>query len=593
MRVGGTGGLSRRQRPCVRGLHLGALILALALIAVACSSDETTETTVGPGSSTTVGPGSSTTVGPGSSTTVVSDVRNPGVLVHAWGGEPETFDPARAEAGNYGDNVVIQVYEFLVDFAPGENQVSPSLAAEVPTQENGLISADGLVYTFPIRQGVKFHDGTDLTAEDVKYSWDRVITMNLPEGQASTLTDVIASTRVVDDYTFEVTLQEPAGWFLSSIVYSTPAAIVSQDAVEANGGVVAGEPNEWMDTHEAGTGPHMLVSWARNEQLVFERFVDYWGEPAALDVRVAVVPDISGVILGLRAGDWDLIEPQPEYVEEVQADPAICVNETGFLNEPLHAAFNLNIAEGTLPAGDTIPTDFFWDKRVRQAFNYAFDYDAYIEGGLSGHGGPATYLPPGIVGYDPDMPIYTQDLARAEELFREAGWWDEGFTLSVLVESGSPTFVNLALILKDSLETLNPSFVITVYQVSESQFDEAHGMTPFEYAMWVKNADPFHDASFYMGTYFHPDGEWGQRMGFRNGYENPDQIADLIDRAAASTDPNERTALYDQVVPLLFDDPMWVWGANERNLQIYQCWVENFSFNPNWTFIRWRFLDKG
>jgi peptide/nickel transport system substrate-binding protein len=546
-----------------RSLPLTALILVAGLLGASCS-------------------------GSGSGSESRGD---PKVLVSQWGGEPETLDPARAEAGNYGDNVIIQVYEFLVDIGPDGPEPIPMLATDVPTQENGLVSEDGLTYTFPIREGVVFHDGSELTAEDVKYSWDRVVEMDMPEGQADTLTQIISETRVVDEFTFEATLKAPAAWFLSSVVNSTPAAIVSSEAVEENGGITPGEPNEFMETNMVGTGPHRLVSWERNEQLEFEVFEDYWGEPAALPVRIEVVTESSAVLLGLRAGDFDLIEPQPQYVETLRSDDNVCIDESDFLLEPLHLAFNLNIPVDRLPGEDTIPGDFFHDVRVRQAFNYAFDYGAYMQA-LAGLAEKATYLPPGLLGYDPNGPKYSQDLARAEELFRETGWWDGGFSLSVLVESGSPTFVAIGLVLKDSLERLNEKFQIHVRQVAEAQFDQAHGKTPFEYAAWIKNADPFRDPHFLMETYYHPDGEWGERLGFRNGYENPDEIASLIDRAGASTDLDEREQLYGQVTQLVHDDPMWIWVADERNVQIYRCEVEGFVFNPVWTFVRWRYYDK-
>jgi len=562
------------RRPSLR-VVLGSLI-ALALFAQACTGAATPEDEGGEDP------------GPGT-----SEVKNPGVFVHALGGEPEGLDPAQTSDGGYGNRVIIQVYDFLVDLPIDSAEPEPMLATEVPTQENGLVSEDGLVYTFPIREGVTFHDGTDLTAEDVKYSWDRVITMNLPEGQASTLTNIIESTRVVDEFTFEVTLQHPASYFLTTVAYSPPAAVVSPDAVEANGGVQAGEPNRWMNTNMVGTGPYRFVSWERNERLNFEIFEDYWGEPATLDARWEVVPDNNAIVLGMRAGDYDLLEPTPQYVEELQSDEGVCFDDTGFLLEPLHLAFNLNIQEDLLPDGDTIPADFFHDTRVRQAFNFAFDYEAMVNAGLAGYGAPATYLPPDVLGSDPNAPRYEQDLGRAEELFRESGWWDRGFTVSILVEEGNPTFTPVGLILKDSLEALNPNFRVNVLQVAETQFDEAHSQTPFEYAMWIKNADPFLDPHYFMDTYFHPDGEWGERLGFRNGYQDPDTIADLIDRAAASTDVAEREELYAQVLPLLYEDPMWIWAADESNLQIFQCWVEDFAYNPLWVMPRWKFYSKG
>jgi peptide/nickel transport system substrate-binding protein len=559
-----------------------ASILTLGLLAAACT-----------GAATPADEGGGDGGGDGGDGGSTAEVENPGVFVHALGGEPESLDPAGATDGGYGNRAIIQVYDFLIDLPPDSAEPVPMLSTEVPTQENGLVSEDGLTYTFPIREGVTFHDGTDLTAEDVKYSWDRVVIMNLPEGQAQKLTDIVAETRVVDDYTFEVTLQQPASWFLTTVVYSPPAAVVSQDAVEANGGVVAGEVNEFMQTNMVGSGPYRFVSWDRGERLTFEKNEDYWGDVPALDARWEVVPDNSVIVLGMQAGDYDLVEPTPQYVAELQNNENVCFDDTGFLLEPLHLAFNLNIDPDLLPDSDTIPPDFFWDPRVRQAFNYAFDYDAMVNAGLEGFGAAATYLPPDVLGYDPDAPKYGQDLARAEELFRETGWWDEGFELSILVEENNPTFTPIGLILKDSLEAMNPNFRVNVLQVAETQFDEAHAQTPFPYAAWIKNADPFVDPHQFMDTYFHPDGEWGQRLGYRDGYQNADEIADLIDRAALETDISAREEMYHELLRLIYEDPMWIWAADERNVQIYQCWVQDFTYNPLWVMPRWAFYDKG
>jgi peptide/nickel transport system substrate-binding protein len=257
--------------------------------------------------------------GGGDATGAPSEVKNPGVFVHSLGGDPESLDPAATTDGGFGNRAIIQMYDFLVDIPPDSADPVPMIATEVPTKENGLVSPDGLTYTFPIRQGVKFHDGTDLNAEDVKFSWDRVMTMNLPEGQASKLTDLIESTRVVDPYRFEVKLMEPAAYFLGTVAYSPPAAIVSKDAVDKNGGVQEGQTNEFMTTNEAGSGPYKLTSWDRGERLTFEKFADYWNGPAKLDARWEVVDDPSVIVIGMKAGDFDLVEPTPQYVTELRA----------------------------------------------------------------------------------------------------------------------------------------------------------------------------------------------------------------------------------------------------------------------------------
>src|SRR3546814_787589 len=185
--------------------------------------------------------------------------QNPGVFVHAADDEPTTLGPAQVEPGEGGETVILQVYERLLEFAPTGPELIPALATEVPTLENGLISEDGLTYTFPIRQGVKFHDGSDLTAQDVKFSWDRVMTMDLPEGAADTLIDIVAETEVADDHTFRVMLKRPSASFLNGVVVAMVSSIVSQDAVEANGGVAAGQPNQFMAGNMVGTGPYRFT----------------------------------------------------------------------------------------------------------------------------------------------------------------------------------------------------------------------------------------------------------------------------------------------------------------------------------------------
>ena len=507
---------------------------------------------------------------------------NPGLLVHAADEEPSTLDPAQVEPGEAGETVILQVYERLLEFAPDSPVLVPGLATEAPSRDNGLISEDGLTYTFPIRQGVKFHDGTYLTAHDVKFSWDRVMTMALPEGNAGILSDMVVETAVVDDYTFQVTLKEVSASFLFRAVAAMVASVVSQDAVEANGGVAAGQFSEFMSTNMVGTGPYRFSAWNRGENLQLVRSDSYWGEPAKLDVRIEVGGDPDVRVLGLRAGEYDTIETDTSFIADLEGADGVTIYQEGLLLEPLHIGFNLNIVEGSLPDTDTISADFFHDRRIRQAFNYAFNYDGFINGPLSGFGEPIPhYIPIGIFGYDETAPVYQQDLAKAEALFREAGVWDEGFEVSVITEAGN-LFALMSLVMKDSLEKLNPNFRINVLAVAESVFDDAHASDPIPYAMWAKNADPAADPDSFMQDYVHPDGAWGQVHGFRNGYENADQIAELIDAGAIELDIEKRAAIYADLQRLLYEDPMWLIGAQEGVTLAHRTWVQDFQMQPLW-----------
>ncbi len=522
-------------------------------------------------------------------------IKNPGVLVHAADDEATTLDPAQVEAGEGGETVILQVYDRLLEFGPSGPELIPGLATTVPSVENGMISDDGMTYTFKIRKGAVFHDGTDVTAEDVKFSWDRIVEMDLPEGQAGVISDIVSETKVVDDYTFQVILLEPSASFLNSTVVSMAASIVSKDAVMANGGVVEGEPNEYMAQNAVGSGPYKLKAWNRGENILLDINENYWGNKAKLAARIEIGAEPDVRVLGLRAGNYDTIETDPSFVADIEGADGVTLHTGGLLLEPIHVGFNLNIPDGALPKEDTIPTDFFHDPRIRQAFNYAFDYEAFLMGPLAGFGEfNPHYLPIGIFGHDPDAPRYgAQDKAKAEALFREAGYWDNGFSVSVITEEAN-LFADAALVLKDSIEGLNPNFRINVLAVAEAVFDEAHAQNPVEYAMWVKNADPFADPHPYMSAYQHPDGEWGEVHGFANGYRNPKKIAELIDGASTELDVKKRAAMYSELQKMLFDDPMWLITAQEGVTMAYRDWVTGFVHNPLWPrpSLRFSYLGK-
>ena len=151
------------------------------------------------------------------------------------------------------------------------------------------------------------------------------------------LADVIASSEVVDDMTFSVTLNDPSASFLNSVVTAMVASVVSQDTVEANGGIEAGVPNQYMAGNMAGTGPYKFVVWNRNENLQLEVNDDYWGDNAKLDVRIEIGGDPDVRVLGLRAaGEFDTIETDPSFVADIEGADGVTIFKGGLLLEPLH-----------------------------------------------------------------------------------------------------------------------------------------------------------------------------------------------------------------------------------------------------------------
>ncbi len=553
-----------------------ALVAILSLVVVACGGETTDSTS-----------GSDTT-----SAEAEGDVPNPDVLVVTVNDDVFNLDPAAVNENDVGQNVILNVYDRLVAIPPDGGSPVPALATEVPTLDNGQISADGLTYTFTLREGVTFSDGTDFTAEDVKYSWDRVVEMGLPEGQ-SPLFENVAETRVVDDFTFEVTLNQIDAAFLSYVAAAVAASVVSPDAVEENGGIVAGQPNEYMAQNMVGTGPYTLASWERGDRMSFDINPDYWGEPAHLPVRWELVVDSPAT--GLQAREYDIVDISPTDVPSIEPIADAVVDTSNLDLQVLQIGMNMNIAEGVLPEGDTIPLDFFQDVRVRQAFNYAFNYQGMIDGILGGFGGRNSFvLPTGMFGFDPDAPIYETDPAMAEQLFTEAGYWDEGFTITIVSDQTHEGFTGAALTLKDSIEALNPNFHVEVAAVPEAVFDEALATTPIPYAMWSYTSSQYSTPDAYFVDSGLSTGRYGTVNSFVDGYSDPQAVDDLINSARTTLDEGERLAILSEIQNVLYEEAMWIMPANEGAPSARGSWVTGHIENPMWPRPSqyWAIYDK-
>ena len=550
-------------------MRMLALCAILSLVIAACGGDTTGDTTGGTDAPGTTGDGGSS-----------GDVPNPDVMVVTVNDDVFNLDPAAVNGNDVGMNVILNVYDRLVALAPEDGAVIPALATEVPTIENGMISEDGLTYTFPIREGVVFSDGSELTAQDVEYSWNRVLEMNLPEGQAQ-LFDNVASFSAVDDATFEVVLEQVDAPFLAFLAAHPVSSVVSQDAVEANGGVTAGQPNEYMAQNMVGSGPYVLTSWERGDRMSFDINPDYWGEPAKLPVRWELIVDSPAT--GLQAREYDVVDISPTDVPSIEPIEHAVVDTSILDLQVLQIGMNMNIAEGVLPDGDTIPLDFFQDVRVRKAFNYAFDYQGYIDGILGGLGGRNSFvLPVEMYGYDPDAPIYEHDPAMAEQLFREAGYWDEGFTISIVSDQTHEGFTGAALTLKDSIEALNPNFTVNVLAVPEAQFDETLATDPLPVAMWSYTSSQYSTPDAYFFDSALSDGRYGAVNSFVDGYSDPEAIDALISAARTSLDEQERLDIISELQAALYEEAMWIMPANEGAPSAAGEWVTGHIENPMW-----------
>lgn len=371
-----------------------------------------------------------------------------GVLVFGRSGDSVSLDPGRETDGEsfYASTAV---FDTLVEFVPGQTAVKPALA------ESWDISDDGLVYTFHLREGVKFHDGTPFNADAVVFSFERQFKEDHPYFDLGPwkywgymdMSNIVDEVIAVDDYTVRFNLKKVEAPFIANLAMDF-ASIVSPTAVKKLG--------EDFKNNPVGTGAFKFVSWTKDSDIVFERNEDYWDGPVYLDrLILKVIPDATSRWLALQKGEVDLIDfPSTEDIPAMKAASDIQV-----IQQP-----GLNVGYLALNT-EKKPFD---NKLVRQAMNYAIDQDEIIEG-VYGEAGQVAKnpIPPGMWSYNDDIEPYGYDPEKAKELFAEAGY-PNGFTTELwampVARPYNPNARKVAEIMQAQLKKVGVTAEIVSYE---------------------------------------------------------------------------------------------------------------------------------
>lgn len=505
---------------------------------------------------------------------------NGNVLRFADPERPPTLDPHAVDPANTNASFAYpeQGYETLLTYSVGTEQIElvPALATEVPSAENGLITDEGTVLEFPIREGVTFHTGEEMTAEDVRFSWDRSMTMGLAPG-AATMNQSIDSMEVVDDYTFRVTLSEATTpIFLSSTVTNAAATVISQTAVEENGGVSEGEPNEWVAQNSAGTGPFVLGERTPNTQM-WETNEDYWDETGVNSVEHHFIGDLSSRVSQLGRGDLDYIyvsvgdQTEVEGLNNVEITSGPQINPGG-INFNYNIPYDRDDLQG-IASDDTVPPDFFADQNVRWAFAHAIPWSSHIENILGGYGGRTNCIHvPGVFGFDENAPQWEQDLNVVEEALRAAGYWEEGFQVTIHNENISE-FENLNLAIKDTFESLNDRITINTVSEPEGRAVERHSADPPGWPAEVHGLLPIGtDPTPYYEFFMHPEGDMGSRTGAPEHLS--DRIIELIEQTRTETDQEARLEQFSELQQLTYEEVPVAYGYAPEEIFPHRSCVE-------------------
>ncbi|MEJ2211598.1 MAG: ABC transporter substrate-binding protein [Anaerolineae bacterium] len=453
--------------------------------------------------------------------------------------------------------VARNIYSTLVRLGyEGDLDIHPDLA------ESWDISDDGKVYTFHLRQGVKFHTGQEVTADDVKYTFERLYdpVMASPasmfgafiegvqdklEGNATEVPGI----KVIDKYTVEFTLSQPYGAFLAELV--TPSlGILSQEEVEKWGG-------DYL-VHPSGTGPFKLKEWVRGEKLVLEANADYYEGPPALDmVEIIIIEDEATGILKFENGELDLYNVPSADLDRLMADPKW---KDQIVSVPALDTYYFQLNNFSPPLDDV---------RVRKAIAHAIDRQAILDTIIKTGALAYTVLPPGMPCYNPDIAHYDYDPDMARELLKEAGY-EDGFTMKVLQRSQSDVVYAIVAQLAEVGITLEQEMV------ERSAFWDIvyKGQTDSYYLSWWADFGDPHNFFYYIWR-SEPETEESKNM-----YVNP-KVDELIDQAAITTDPAERCQLYHEIEQIgIEQDAQRVWMWHLETQRIVQPWVKGFYLPP-------------
>ncbi len=419
--------------------------------------------------------------------------------------EPPHLDPTSAAAGAIDQVTYANIFEGLTRFA-SDGSIVPGLA------ESWEISDDGLVYTFRLREGVKFHDGTTMDAEDVKFSLDRARGEESQNAQKA-LFSAISEVNVIDPLTVEIRLSQPNGNLLFNLAWG--------DAV-----IVAPESIDDIKTNPVGTGPFRFSNWVQGDRIEIVKNPDYWGTPARLDkATFKFISDPTAAFAAVMAEDVDVFTgfPAPENLAQFEADPRFQVLVGSTEGETILSTNN------KMP-----PLD---DVRVRKAIAHAIDRQAIIDGAMFGYGTPiGTHFAPhnpayvdltGLSQYDPEL---------SRKLLAEAGYPD-GFTTTLKLPP--PSYARRGgEIIAAQLAAVGIKVEITNLEWAQWLEEVFRGK---DYGLTIVS----HTEPFDIGIYARPD--------YYFQYDNP-AFQGLMEELNATTDPTKRAAILGAAQAMIAKD---------------------------------------
>lgn len=476
-------------------------------------------------------------------------------LVYALNTDVQSLDP-QIQNDTTSESVVKMLYNTLLKFED-DGTVVGDLA------ESWSVSEDKLTWTFNLKQGVKFHNGKELTSADVKATFDRALNAEAGGLRTTEIIKMFTAVEAPDPYTVTITTDGPYGP-MESLMCNMSLGIMDADYIEQYG-LDLGTSVEG----ENGTGPFKVVSWERDQEIVVERFDEYFGTPAKLQTVVyTVIPEAASRVIALETGEVDVIDkPTNEDLERLEAD----TENFTVLRKP-------TISQRLFRFGCNDP--IISNTKVRQAIVYAIDRQAIIDALFTGSAYPSTApLAPVTFGYS-NLGEIEQDLELAKSLLAEAGYPD-GFDTKIVTTERYQNGIELAEIISQQLAEIGINAEIEVWEWSALSASW-NGITAdeFDQPIFIMGAGPsMRDADGGLrGLY--TTSETG--LNDRNyGFYSNAEVDALIEQGMQETDQQKRVEIYKEAMEILYrEDPVAFWLFDMYGLAITSSKVEGVTLSP-------------
>ncbi|MCI1589117.1 glutathione ABC transporter substrate-binding protein [Heyndrickxia oleronia] len=476
-----------------------------------------------------------------------------------------------------GKDITIAVAANFVSLDPHDSNDTLGLSAERMMME-GLLGFDkdmkvvpvlaedyqvndqATEFTFHLKKGVKFQDGTPFNAEAVKYNIDRLAN---PDNHLKrySLFELVKETQAVDEYTVKVLLKEPFGAMINNFAHPS-AAMISPAALKKYGKDIARNP--------VGTGPFKFEEWDQSDHLKLVKNEDYWkeGYPKVDSITFKPVPENGSRVAMLQTGEADFAYPIPtEQVKSIDGKNGIVIE-----NDPSIIVYYLSMNTLKKPYDDV---------RIRQAMNYAINKDAFIKVVWNGLGDKPTSVLAPKVAFSSEQESYNFDLEKAKKLMKEAGV-EDGFKTTLWV-SNSSTSVKSAEFLQQQLAQIN--IKVEVVPMEAGTLSDK---------LWGPQKPEDAEVELYYGGWSPStgDADWGIRpllggqaayppLNYNVSYYNNEKVNQALKDALQTADESKREAAYKDAQKLIWEDAPWVTLAVPKNLAGKKNYLDGIYLLPD------------